>query len=444
MQSVAEFKKKVSGSFLNHLYKNSYLRWSGFPLDRNRRDRYLESLYKIIGSGLYTPSFPREYIVSNKHNSVARIVPSLTLNDYCVYYFCTKSVENYLAVNRVEGTYGGFSLGGEFRKREDKEFRELQEVAFSISPFTYNPLAWVKAWRDFQKKAKVYSADTKYTYFLKYDIANFYNTINLSLLEPKVRMACPKEFTDEIDLLFFFLKYWNKRFLKYAEQTISIPQDEVGDCSRLLANFYLQDYDRTIFNRSKKMSCVYMRYADDQIIMTSNEKTAEDLLFYASKELFKLGLNINSAKVIRFTRSEWEYYWCFDTFDQLGDPKNVSKIEKAVDDISKLDKNKCRYDSLLKRILNCEIERISVDKKVKFLSLVSTDDFLLNCDSRLIVRIYKLLGKNEKRSYLNKLNNLSKVARFNSYHYNLLRAKNAGLPINFANDIYKKIEELKL
>src|SRR3989344_731078 len=172
MQSITDFKKIVSGSFMNHLYKNSYIKWSRFPLDKMKKDKYLESLYQKIVRGLYTPSFPRDYVVSNKHNYVARIVPSLTLDDYCVYYFCIKSIEKFLAVNRIDGTYGGFSLGGEFRKHEDKEFRELEEISFSISPFTYNPLAWVKAWRDFQRKARIYSAGTEYTYFLKYDIAN--------------------------------------------------------------------------------------------------------------------------------------------------------------------------------------------------------------------------------------------------------------------------------
>jgi len=444
MQSLTNFKKIVSGSFLNHLHKNSYISWRKFPSDKTSKDKYLEALYHKIVRGLYTPLFPRDYVVSNKHNFVARIVPSLTLDDYCVYYYCIKSIEKYLAINRIEGTFGGFRLGGEFRKREDKEFNELQEISFSISPFTYNPLAWTKAWRDFQKKARIYSADRTYSYFLKFDIANYYNTINLSILEPKVRIASPKEYTDEIDLLFFFLKYWNKRFLKYSEQTISIPQDEVGDCSRLLANFYLQDYDKAIFDASINVNCRYMRYADDQILMADKKETAEDLLFYASKELFKLGLNINSAKVERFTRNEWEYYWCFDIFDLLGNPNNITNIEKSIDRILILDKDKCRFDSILKRVLNCDVGSVSIDKKIKFLSLVINDDFLLNIDSRLIIAIYRLLGQKEKGKYLYKLRQLSNIARFNSYHYNLLRAKRNGLPINFTTEIHQKIEALKL
>jgi hypothetical protein len=444
MQSIDTFIAIISPHFLKHLKKNSYVPWKHFPTNKSEGEKFLTHLYNQIIKGQYSPSFPRDYVVSNKHNSVARIVPSLTLEDYCTYYYCVKTLEKYLALNRVEGTYGGFRLGGEFRSKEDEEFKELQEITFSTSPFTYNPLAWNKAWKDFQKKAAIYSADSRFSFFLKFDIANFYNTINLTILEKKVRFVCPKEYTDELDLLFFFLKYWNKRFLKYAEQTISIPQDEVGDCSRLLANFYLQDYDQEIYKIAVKKKCQYMRYSDDQIIMATDKNIAEDILFFASKELFKLGLNINSAKVERFDRTDWEYYWLFKLFNLLGNPNDITKIEKSIDILITLNKTKCRYDSVLKRILNCKVENVSLARKIAFLSLVVQDDFIINCDSRLIVRIYKLLGTREKGKFLKELNRLLNVARFNSFHYNLLRAKKQGLPITYSREVKQKIETLKL
>lgn len=441
MQSSSTFIRTVSGDFLKHLHRNSFVPWSKFPPDRKK---FLTALYEKLARGLYTPSFPRDYVVSNKHNYVARIVPSLTLEDYSVYYYCVKTLEKYLAVNRVEGTYGGFSLGGEFRRKENEEFNQLLEISFSVAPYTYNPLAWVKAWREFQKKARVYSSNPQFKFFLKYDIANFYNTINLTILEQKVRLYCPKEYTDEIDLLFFFLNFWNKRFLKYSAQTISIPQDEVGDCSRLLANFYVQDFDQEMYKKTSKSGSRYMRYSDDQVIMTTDKETAEDILFFTSKELFKIGLNINSAKVVRFDRKGWEYYWCFDIFDLLVDPKNITNIEIAIDSLEKLDKSKCRYDSILRRILNCQVNKVSLDRKLKFLSFVIQEDFLKDCDPRSIIAIYNLLGRGDKSKFLLKLKQLCLEVRFNSYHYNLLRAKRSGLPINFTKEIHEKINELKL
>lgn len=441
MINFDEFNKTISRSFWNHIKKNSYVSWDSFP---SKKKSHLKELYNKIADGTYTPSPPRDYVVSNKHNAVARIVPSLTLDDYCVYYFCIARLEDYLAKNRVKGTYGGYRLGGEIRRQENEEFEALEEIPFSVSPFSYNPLAWVNAWRDFQKKARAYSSKSKFKYFLKFDIANFYNTINLTILERKIRLSCPKELSEIIDLLMFFLKYWNKKFLQYAEQTISIPQDEVGDCSRLLANFYLQDYDEYISGLCNENDCQYLRYADDQIIMSPNKKIAEEILFDASKELFKIGLNINSSKVDRLDRDSWEYYWCFNLFDLLADREDAEKIEKAIKKFSKLEKDKCRYASVLSRIINCELENISFDLKYKLFAEIMNDDYLLNANHRTIKRVYSFLDESSKKQYLSKLESLSQEAIFNSFHYNLLLAKSKGLPINFEDKLHKRVEELKL
>lgn len=442
MINFSDFEKKISPNFWKHIRKNTYVEWEVFP---NNKSEFLRGVFDKIVNGTYTPSPPREYVVSNKHNAVARIVPSLTLEDYCVYFYCIVSLEEYLAKDRIDGTFGGFRLGGKLRDKEDTEFNEYEEIPFSTSPFTYNPLAWVTAWRDFQKKAYIYSLEDGYNHFLKFDIANFYNTINLTILERKIRLACPRGTSEIIDLLIFFLKYWNKKFLKYSEQTVSIPQDEVGDCSRILANFYLQDYDKKIKTLSDKYDCKYLRYADDMVLISSNKQSAEGIMFEASKELFKIGLNINSSKVNRFsTKEDWNYYWCFDIFDLLGDKYNTRDISKAIEKLIHLDKTKCRADSVILRILNCDLGLVQLDLKIKFISEVVNDEYLLNASSRIILRIYNLLDKGMQPRFLNKLYKLSKVAIFNSYHYNLLKAKQNGLPINFDNDLRKRIKELSL
>ena len=232
------FLKTISGIWAE-ISKKTYV-----PItEKIEKKIFLDGLFGEIESFNYTPSNPREYIVSNKHNLVSRIVPVLSVKDICVYYYCVKSLEENLAINRVDGTYGGFSMGGSIRKKEEEEFNFLSEIPFSVSPYTYNPLAWVNAWRDFQKKAYTYSAQDEYSYFIKLDVANFYDCINLNLLDKKVRESCKKAHSDIIDLLFQFLRNWNKKFDKYFPKSIGLPQDEVGDCSRILANFYLQDFD---------------------------------------------------------------------------------------------------------------------------------------------------------------------------------------------------------
>ncbi len=127
MQKPEIFIKTISKSFTNHLHKNSFVPWSYFPIDNSRREKFLLDLYNTLIKGVYTPSFPRDYVVSNKHNFVARIVPSLTLPDYCVYYYCIKKIEDKIAYNRVENTFGGWTLGGLMRKSENDEMEKRKK-----------------------------------------------------------------------------------------------------------------------------------------------------------------------------------------------------------------------------------------------------------------------------------------------------------------------------
>jgi len=378
------FLKTVSGIWSNILNK-TYV-----PItDKIDKKLFLDDLFNEVETFTYAPSNPREYVVSNKHNLVSRIVPVLSIKDICVYYFCIKSLEDKLAVNRVDGTYGGFSMGGRIRKKEEEDFLSLSEIPFSVSPYTYNPLAWVEAWRDFQKKAYTYSVQDEYSFFIKFDIANFYDCVNLNLLEKKVRGVCNKELSDIIDLLFQFLRNWNKKFDKYFPKSVGLPQDEIGDCSRILANFYLQDFDQIFSEYCKSKNILYIRYADDMILMEKDELEAKKALLVASKELSNIGLNINSGKVSTFdSKIKFNQYWAFDIFDKLGDKDDNEKIESAIDDYKKYLENRTEFrrDSVLKRILNCNLTNVDICKKQIILAEVLKDEFLMDCEEYALKR----------------------------------------------------------
>jgi len=66
------------------------------------KNTFLKNLFKKIYKHEYSPSNPREYIVSNKHNLVSRIVPVLSEEDILVYYYCTRKIEDNLSKTRVE------------------------------------------------------------------------------------------------------------------------------------------------------------------------------------------------------------------------------------------------------------------------------------------------------------------------------------------------------
>lgn len=98
------------------------------------------------------------------------------------------------------------------------------------------------------------------------DISNFYDCIRLDLLETWINEVSDGSSKEIINLLFHFLNYWNKKVNLSNKQTVGIPQDALSDCSRILANFYLQRYDSYMYEVCSRYNCRYFRYADDQII----------------------------------------------------------------------------------------------------------------------------------------------------------------------------------
>jgi len=434
-----EFIKIVS-KIWKRIFTDTYV---PIKIPKNK-NTFLKNLFKKIYKHEYSPSNPREYIVSNKHNLVSRIVPVLSEEDILVYYYCTRKIEDNLSKTRVEWTYGWFSMWWETRKKEETEFNWLTEIPISISPYTYNPLAWVEAWRDFQKKAYTYSTSWGFNYFIKFDIANFYDSINLLLLEKKIREVSNKDEIIFIDLLFYFLKNWSKKFNNYFHKSVWLPQDEVWDCSRVLANFYLHDFDLYVSNFCKDNDMQYLRYADDMILMWNDEFLVKKWLFLSSKELSKIWLNINSSKVDIFkTTDEFKEYWAFDIFDKLWDKSNIKNIESAINDFNILNKKniKFRKDSLISRFINCEINNVDITKKQLILWEVLNDEFLSNCESYTLEKIYKILSKNDKKLFQEKLDNLIDKIFFNKFHYSLLKISNL-IKLN-KKKINNKINELK-
>ena len=419
------------------------LRESVVPYDDGERPKskieFLQLLYNDIKQFNYSPSIPRGYIIYNKHNNIARIVPTFSYRDNCVFFFCIKSLEDKIAINRIEGTFGGWRLGNSIKEKETKE------VDGDYVPFlSYDRSKWSENWKEFQKRAYEYSRENEHGYFIKTDIANFYDTINLSILESKIRTTLNNTDPLILDLLFNFLGNWNKRFEGYARKTVGIPQDEIGDNSRILANFYLQDYDRFMLELCSEFSSRYLRYADDQIIFSPDQYTAREILFHASKELTKINLNMNSGKVIEFPdRKSFDLYWAFDLFfkmENIDDSRQANEIVKIFFNL--LDRNEnFRWESVLRRILSIDFNMLSMELRHRLYSKIYNEEFLSNTDFWYMKRVgEKTENKDEFYSILDSLINRVK---YNSYHYNLLKF-NKKFRKNMSNEkLLLRIEDLK-
>lgn len=403
--------------------------------------KFLNEVYEEITEFTYNPKHPRDYIVINKHNGISRYVPTFSRKDYCVYFLCIKLLEKEIAVNRVEGTFGGWTLGNEIRLKEEQEIIELDYVPYN----TINDLSWSQEWQSFQNIAKKYRDINDWNCFINLDIANFYDCINLAMLERKIRHAVPKAKQDTVTLMFHFLRNWNKRLEGYNQKTVGIPQDEIGDCSRILANFYLQDYDKVMTEICEKFNSKFIRFADDQIIYTNDMGTARNILFEASRELLKINLNFNSSKVKEFkSKEEFNQYWAFDLFGFFKDKEDEEKINRGVEMFFRnLDTNvKFRDNSILKRILSLNSKKIHPKFRHRLISMFFSPDFLAQLSIWHFKRIRKFINNDEE--FFNELDKLILLVPFNSYHYNLMafyKKERKGFDFEILRN---RIDEIKL
>ena len=418
--TVEDFIETIDSGFFRHIRKETVC-----PIDETiDREIFLRELFLKLSTGSYFVQSPRAFKVESKSQKTARVIPILEIADYCVYYYCVKKLERELALNRVDGTYGGFSLNGLIRDKETAEIEIISEEFPSTPKRAYNQFGWAESWKDFTKKAYIHATTTDATDFLFLDIANFYDTIDLDKLESKVRHATSDEQGLIVNILFSFLRNWNRRVYGYGTQTKGIPQDEVGDCSRILANFYLQKYDDLIMNFCQANNVSYMRYADDQILMSKSKNSNLQCLYEASIILHREGLNINTSKVKEQDEQAFAKYWAFAVYELLADKENRNDIKLGVnmfiDWLDNGDRDNFRWWAVLSRIITCGIHDLTLAQKYRIIEECTRKDFLLDQTSRVLKNIYEIIPEGEKDDYKNELVEIGKAARFNGFLYELI------------------------
>lgn len=433
MPLITEDLKKFSNRFgkdfwhaINQQYFDS--------LEPQTTETILKRVHASLQRGTYYPNKPVYYIDKDKGHGVLRRIPVFEAKDYAVYFYCLSLLEDRIAMNRVANTYGGWSLLGLIKSSEEEQLKPLvgaYEVVdvdeYSIPSFSYNKYAWVDYFKDYQRKLYATLKDfVKKPQHMKYvtvqfDIANFYDCIRLNVLEKNLRAVCGKEEIVVIDLLCHFLQYWNRDINGYDSQQTGIPQDAFADCSRILANFYLQDYDKAISDYCNEISATYFRYADDQIIIAENLEEAQAALHKASLELSKIGLNINKSKVHYRSVEELIEHFSFKEFALVHERGNESEVLESVAKkyLNSIDLDK-KY-SLLNKILGKDIGILRQDLRTRLIADAYEEDFI-TCYSRswTLKRIYKRLRKDEQEDFLNYIDQLATANEFTSFHFEVL------------------------
>jgi len=279
----------------------------------------LKAILGQVNDGGYSPSKLHGFLSTPKQNSVARFVPVFTYSDTAVYFACMQTVDKSLAAKAIPSTFGGWQLGGARRSMEEREALQMfgGEDSLSIPQSCYNRAAWIRYWNQFWKLlAAQHEHADEHAWFAMFDIANFYDSIDLCRLENSVR-AESAGFQFPINVLFHLLRTWNKAHCLYSESTKGLPMDVVGDCSRLLANFYLTTFDAEFRDQIAGDEGEYMRFADDMVVRGRTEKMCREFVYRASEALHRLGLNINVAKVKYCSKKEFDQYWGFVIMDRF-------------------------------------------------------------------------------------------------------------------------------
>ena len=175
----------------------------------------------------------------------------------------------------------------------------------------------MKQWNQFWKLlAGQHEHADENAYFAMFDIANFYDSVDLHRLENAVRSSSAGvQFP--MNVLFHLLRTWNKGICLYSESTKGLPMDVVGDCSRLLANFYLTQFDAPFREYVAAKDGDFMRFADDMVVRGNSEDSCRDFVYRASERLHRLGLNINVAKVRYVSKLKFNQYWGFEVMDRF-------------------------------------------------------------------------------------------------------------------------------
>lgn len=434
IKTEEDFCKCFSKSLYDKIVKESTIKINR-KISKNDYKKIIKDLFYEINNSEYKVDGIEEKLYMYKTNNVARIIPILTVKDECLYYFLCKILEDEIAVNRTENTYGGWRIGNKIMLEENSEIEYVYK--------SYNPMLWNENWKKYQNILynQVKDLDEN-AIILKLDIANFYDNINLSLLEKKLLVSVPNEKLEFINILMYFLKNWNLKNDKYHVKSVGLPQNEFGDQSRLLANFYLQGYDKAIKEICDASNSIYIRFADDQIIINKDDKKINDIMYVISKELNVLGLNLNASKVKQYNKDTIQIYYGIPIFKLLDEQRYDEAANKFFDYIKREDVT-FNYKSSLRRFLNIGLDKFNISNRNKIKAMSTEYQFVRESTEYYMIKIYDNLNNEEKKEFINLIFKISNETTYNAFHYNAINFLMKNKITDNINKIYSRIVEIK-
>jgi hypothetical protein len=232
-----------------------------------------------------------------------------------------------------------------------------------------------------------------------------------------------------IALLFYFLNQWNRRNTGLHPQAVGIPQDALADCSRILANYYLQKYDRFAAPICEKADAVYFRYADDQMILLKSKENIESLMLLLTRNLDRYGLRVNQKKVDLWKANELEVHRCRKLqaiFAKKGDNQNPDLVRKFVDAYLAIPAKNLKETwngglPILNRLLWANLESLPKQIFNKLVMCYTTNEYLLRADHHKFTRVYSLNAMRKKPvDLVKRIHDLGSKSVHNGFHFEAL------------------------
>lgn len=408
----------------------------------------LDSIYNDIASARYAPGIPEIELVMNKGHGVARTVPVFSIRDYCVYYFCIKELEDVLCGNRTANTFGGWTLGGQLRTRENDE---IESGASAYGRYSFNPQAWTHAFGEFNALLFAQLDPGNFAYVLQLDLANFYDCVRLDILERWIREEAHASKGWVIALLFYLLNHWNRRNTGLHPQAVGLPQDALADCSRILANFYLQKFDHFAAGVCDLAGAKYFRYADDQMILLNDPSKVDNLLLLLTRHLDRYGLRVNQKKVTLWKTPELIEHRCRGIqaiFAAKGDNQKPELIRKFVDAYLSITHKKLATTwnggtPLLNRLLWAKLDSLPRNLFNKVMVRLTAEPFLLQASASKLKRLSDLNALRSSPIDLNKrLLTIAAKSVHNAFHHEVLVYSQKVRDVDLEQFLKNRIDEL--
>ena len=192
----------------------------------------------------------------------------------------------------------------------------------------------------------VFAKNINKMYSYKLDISDYFNSVNSSLLLPKLKTALE----DDGKLYAVIENMLTNEFALVEGEKVKIKKGVLAGSpiSGFSANFFITELDEYFENNG----VLYARYSDDIIFFAESEEELAEYINYTLEFLHNAGLSVNEKKVV-FTKPEEE--WNFLGFKYDNGTIDISEASKKK--LKKKMKRKARALVRWKKRKNADADR---------------------------------------------------------------------------------------